>query len=168
MNDRNVENLIPTPCHQKWEDMGEDETMQEGHTARMCDECQHHVHDISDMSSEQIIDLKTKLNQQGQKLCGMVRQPSSSKLQRFSLVCIAAMAPIALVACGGSSYPTSPPRIEQPTSPHQIPTQKPRPYFPPGVLGKVAAPQQVAGTVVDESDLRVGSVATPRNNPLDR
>ncbi len=172
MNDKDKTNLIPIPCHQKWEDMGKDETMKEGHTARMCDECQHHIHDISDMSAKQIINLKTELSLKGQKLCGMVRQPAQSnvtRLQRFSLVCTMAMSPVALVACGGNpSYNTGN---------GATPPNKPSGYHnhdnlnyhgpavgliarPPLVVGRVAPPPEVAG-IVTAPRIVSGMIALP-------
>lgn len=136
------EHLIPEPCHLKWSDLGKDEMRNDGHIARMCDQCQHHVHDLSGMSAQQIIDLKENLQQKGQELCGMVRQPSSSRLQRFSLMWIAAMAPIALVACAGIQTETPEQNIEYQEAgiPLQAPIPLPISRFPAGVVGKVAIP----------------------------
>jgi len=143
MNNEDKINIIPIPCPQKWDDMGKDEKMKEGHTARMCDACQHHIHDISEMSARQIITLRDKLSDKGQKFCGMVRQPASSnvsRLQHFSLACTMAMAPIALVACGGNTTNHNGDSITPPNKTSGSQNQNLLDHHGPAV-GMVARPQ---------------------------
>ncbi len=162
MND-NIKKWIPKPCHLKWDDLNDDEQMAEGHIARNCDECEHHVHDLTGMSAEQIIKLQNETAAKGEKLCGMLREAPSSekltdaqhlrKLRRVSLASIATIAPIALASCTN----TAPNQSDQPILPTQpsTPTAKPFPIdhkperdlekyprFPPGMVGLVAKPKQ--------------------------
>ncbi|SHJ78174.1 hypothetical protein SAMN02745181_2595 [Rubritalea squalenifaciens DSM 18772] len=63
--------LIKTPCSENWNCMSGDEQK------RYCDKCQHHVHDLTGLTLEEIDLLHAK--QKG-RLCGMFRLGASTAL----------------------------------------------------------------------------------------
>ncbi len=121
----NLDPLIPTPCHKQWSELGADELVRNSEcqtTARHCSQCDHHVHDISDLSRAEVLSLKAEL---GGKLCGMLcSQDEKKTAPRPSLskpfIIGTSIAGLALASC----------------SPH-TPTHDNRPM----VLGMIAPPK---------------------------
>ena len=79
--------LIPKPCHENWSNMTGDERQ------RFCQKCSTHVHDITGMNTEEILDLKKR---NGGKLCGALRL--QHRLQK-PLAVGTGIATLALAAC---------------------------------------------------------------------
>lgn len=127
-----ADSLIPNACPKQWSELGADEQLQTGGlktTARHCSQCDHHVHDISDLSRVEVLSLKAEL---GGKLCGVICGQNTKKpvnLSGFSkpLMIGTSIAGLALASC-----------TPQSTTPDRRPM----------ILGKVAPSQKEAAKPV--------------------
>ena len=93
---------IPSPCHKRWEELRG--TGQERH----CEQCQHSVFDLTNLSHQEIQSL---IQSRGGKLCGMVRgnQLGVGEAVRTAAVSASTAVGLALAGCELTPVEVPPP-----------------------------------------------------------